>query len=158
VLVSWVKSGGSNPVGQGHTVLMYAINAGLERLAETLIDKGADVTAEDLSVCLPVFSASPPCHSLLISSACSCCTGKECACVREGEELGEDPAEDPKRARLISVMVKGAEGEVSTDFCTTLSCAVLKAEPELTKTCFFQRVPPEKQLEILVVTGKESGF
>jgi hypothetical protein len=145
-------------VGQNRTVLMYAILAGLERLAETLIDKGADVTAQDAKVCLPVSSASPPCHSLLISSACSCCTGKECACVCKGEELGEDPAEDPKRSRLISVMVKGVEGEVRPEFCTTLSCAVLKAEPELTKTCFFQRVPPEKQLEILVVTGKEGGF
>ena len=145
-------------VAQGRNVLMYAILAGLERLVETLIDKGADVTAEDSDVCLPVSSASPSSHSILSSSACSCCTGEECACVCKGEELGEDPAEDPKRSRLISVMVKGAEGEVRTEFRTTLSCAVLKAEPELTKTCFFQRVPPEKQLEIRVVTGKESGF
>jgi len=66
-------------VGQELTVLMYAILAGLESLAETLIDKGADVTAKDADVCLPMSFASPPCHSLLISSACSCCTGKECA-------------------------------------------------------------------------------
>jgi len=66
-------------VGPELTVLMYAILAGLESLAETLIDKGADVTAKDADVCLPMSFASPPCHSLLISSACSCCTGKECA-------------------------------------------------------------------------------
>ena len=58
VLASWVKSGGSNLVGQQRTVLMWAIDAELERLAEMLIDKGADVTAQDCDVCLPV---SSPC-------------------------------------------------------------------------------------------------